>query len=86
MGRTLILRPPCLLRTSGSSLTQPAPFFDSKRLASISDETSTNSLYAGEQLLTHFNSRNAEDDATRSAFDSMVARWNAHWQLSASSP
>ena len=58
-----------LLRTSGSSLTQPAPFFDSKRLAAVLDETSTNSLYAGEQLLTHFKSRNAEDDATRSAFD-----------------
>jgi hypothetical protein len=73
-----------LLRTSGSSLTQPAPFFDSKRLAAVLDEIGTNSLYAAEQLLTHFKSRDAEDDATRSAFDRMVARWNAHWQLSAS--
>jgi hypothetical protein len=73
-----------LLRATGSSLTQPAPFYDSKLLVSVLDEVGTNSLYAAEQLLSHFKSRNADDDATRSGFDSMAARWNARLQSSAS--
>jgi hypothetical protein len=66
-----------LLRKSGSTLAGLAPFHDVEMLSALLHEESKDGLHAAEKFLTHFDIRTKADEATKSGFSEIVARWMA---------
>jgi hypothetical protein len=65
-----------LIRKSGSTLAELAPFHDSTLLSALLHEAALDSLHSAEKFLQHFEMRTPDDKATHSAFSEVVRGWS----------